>query len=504
MVSLKTWKRSLYYPQYLTDQLILTIAVGSTRHPLTTPIYSIDFSQGETSPSGCRCNKGEPCDCAVPRKPAGRRRSSVHHHDVLRPERHHHHHPHAESSHGAKDPPQPLSSHVLARIAELRPVLPRPPRNDGPLHDPSSSVPHSHGSRHHTHENMYFSPYGRAYEHVHTPEHYETKPTTGDTRALPVRHQPPVRENMLPGTQSGFDAWQASPGVFPSPCACGDSCRCPGCSQHSNSPIAPGGAYSTCTNPASCSFCLDCTILSLPPSSAPPNSDSASDSQTREFEEWLRQISGSPTAANAVGTPTNFGPYELSMNSVAAFLPLDPNPSHNANSNSNSSPNPRPNQTASSQHPASADGRYHDRCNCPSSTCSCPTQCRGSCQGLECDRRSRTTYGVSGDGSPLKPSDLSSTSTSTSKRVGSQRVPDYMTMTTVRDGLTASVANRPSPVGAGTGATSFYSDPPSYLSIGDAPSRSSSSSSLSSRMSGRSPISAVRGASFRSIFGGFL
>ncbi|KAF8553495.1 copper-fist-domain-containing protein, partial [Imleria badia] len=241
---------------------------------------------GETSPSGCRCNKGEQCDCAVPRKPAGRRRSSVHHQDVLRPERHHpHHHHHAESSHGVKDPPPPLSSHVLARIAELRPVLPRPPRNDGPLHDPSSSMPHSHGSRHHTHENMYFSPYGRAYDHVHTPDHYETKPTTGDTRALPVRHQPP-----LPGTQSGFDAWQASPGVFPSACACGDSCRCPGCSQHSNSPIAPGGAYSACANPASCSFCLDCTILSLPPSSAPPTSDSASDSQTREFEEWLRQI----------------------------------------------------------------------------------------------------------------------------------------------------------------------------------------------------------------------
>ncbi|KAG6372898.1 hypothetical protein JVT61DRAFT_7338 [Boletus reticuloceps] len=79
-----------------------------------------------------------------------------------------------------------------------------------------------------------------------------------------------------------------------------------------------------------------------------------------------------------------------------------------------------------------------------------------------------------------------------SRRPGSQRVPDYMTMTTVRDGLTASVTNRPSPVGAGSGVgtTSFYSDPPNYLSPGDAPSRSSSSSSLSSRMSGRSPISA--------------
>ncbi|KAG8215971.1 hypothetical protein J3R82DRAFT_7954 [Butyriboletus roseoflavus] len=285
---------------------------------------------GETSPSGCRCNKGEQCECFALRKLPGRRRPSVHNQDVVKAERHHHHH--AESSHGAKDPPPPLSSHVIARIAELRPVLPRPPRNDGPLHSPSSNIPHTHSSRHHTHENMYFSPYGRAYEHVHTPDHYETKPVpqAGDTRASPVRHQPPAQQNMIPGTQSGFDAWQAASGVFPSACTCGDSCRCPGCSHHSSAPIAPGGAYATCTNPTSCSFCLDCTILSLPPSSAPLSSESTSDIQTREFEEWLRQISASPTAsaANAVGMPTGFTPYELSMNPVATFPPPNPNQNH--------------------------------------------------------------------------------------------------------------------------------------------------------------------------------
>ncbi|KAH0831075.1 hypothetical protein J3R83DRAFT_13619 [Lanmaoa asiatica] len=467
---------------------------------------------GETSPNGCRCNKGEQCDCCIPRKPPGRRRPSVHHQDVVRVEKHQHphHHHHAESSHGAKDPPPPLSSHVLARIAELRPVLPRPPHNDGPLHDPSSSIPHTHSNRHHTHENMYFSPYGRAYEHIHTPDHYETKPVsqTGDIRASPVRHHPPVQQNMIPGTQSGFDACQAASGVFPSPCTCGDSCRCPGCSLHSNAPIPPGSAYAACTNPTSCSFCLDCTILSLPPSSVPPSSDSTSDSQTREFEEWLRQISASPTAnaANAVGMLTGFSPYELSMNPVAAFLPSTPNlnPNHNATSNSNS----HPSHTRSTQHPSLADAHCLGRCNCPSGTCSCPAQCCGCCQGCECDQRcsgrsgpgsgTRTTYTVSGERnpccSPLKPPDPPSTNASVSRRTGSQRVPDYMTMTTVRDGLTASVVNRPSPVGAGagtgTGTASFYPDPPSYLSVGDAPSRSSSSSSLSSRMSGRSPISA--------------
>ncbi|KAF9242274.1 hypothetical protein BU15DRAFT_44012, partial [Melanogaster broomeanus] len=251
---------------------------------------------GETSPSGCRCSKGEQCDCCAPRKPAGRRRSSGHQ-DATRGDRLLHHH-HSETSHNAKEAnPPPLSSHVLARIAELRPVLPRPTRNhtptDGPLHDPSSGIPHGHSSRHHTHETMYYSPYGRAYEHIHTSEPtHDHKPTSpsGDTRASSMRHQPPIHQNVVTGTQSPFDAWQATQGVFPSACACGDSCRCPGCSQHSRAPIPPGSAYTSCANPTSCLFCLDCTILSLPPSTAPPSMDSASDSQTREFEEWLRQV----------------------------------------------------------------------------------------------------------------------------------------------------------------------------------------------------------------------
>ncbi|KIJ16295.1 hypothetical protein PAXINDRAFT_113330, partial [Paxillus involutus ATCC 200175] len=221
---------------------------------------SIDSDHsGETSPSGCRCSKGESCECCTPRKPAGRRRSSGHQ-DMMRGDRHHQSH-HSESNNSKDFNPPQLSSHVLARIAELRPVLPRPPRNhpstDGPLHNPSSGIPHS--SRHHIHENVYYSPYGRAYEHIHTQEHphdHKSTPSSGDTR-----------------TQPAFDAWQPAQGTFPSACTCGDSCRCPGCSEHNSAPVPPGGAYSSCTNPASCSFCLDCTILSLPPSSTPPSFD---------------------------------------------------------------------------------------------------------------------------------------------------------------------------------------------------------------------------------------
>ena len=352
---------------------------------------------------------------------------------------------------------------------------------------------------------MYFSPYSRAYEHIHTPEHHETKPASqmGDTRASPVRHQPPLQRGMLPGTPSAFDAWQgASSGDFPSACTCGDSCRCPGCSQHSNSPIAPGGAYAACASPGSCSFCLDCTILSLPPSSAPPSIDFTSDSQSREFEEWLRQISTEAApATTAVGMPATFSPYELSMNPMAAFPTQIPNA--NSNSNSSSPPHTRP-----TQHPSSADARCHGRCSCPSGQCSCSPPCCGCCRGCECGQRCSghtgsgsgtrsPTYALSGERnaccSPLKPPESPSANAGVSRRPGSLRVPDYMTMTTVRDGLTASVVNRPSPVGpsSGAGTGSFYTDPPNYLSVGDAPSRSSSSSSLSSRMSGRSPIGTV-------------
>ncbi|KAG9313727.1 hypothetical protein JVU11DRAFT_6080 [Chiua virens] len=354
--------------------------------------------------------------------------------------------------------------------------------------------------RHHTHENMFFSPYGRAYEHIHSPDHYETKPIpqTGDKRASPVRHQPPQQRNGFPGTPSGFAAWQPAPGVFPSACTCGDSCRCPGCSQHNNAPISPSGAYAACTNPASCSFCLDCTILSLPPSSAPPNSEPTSDSQIREFEEWLRQISPVPVTGTE-GIPSGFGPYELSMNPMAPFPP--PNPTPNISSNL-SSPQPQPqlNHTRPVQHPSSADARCQGRCNCPSGTCSGPARCCGCCQGCECDQQcsgrsgsgagTRTAYTVSGERNTccnsMQPPDQSSTNP-VPRRTGSLRVPDYMLMTAVRDGLTASVVNRTSP---GTSTATFYPDPPNYMSMGDAPSRSSSSSSLSSRMSGRSPINA--------------
>ena len=60
------------------------------------------------------------------------------------------------------------SSQILARMAELRPVLPRPSQDGfnhgGPVHLPSTGISHAHPSRHPEHV---FNPYERAYGMTH-------------------------------------------------------------------------------------------------------------------------------------------------------------------------------------------------------------------------------------------------------------------------------------------------------------------------------------------------
>ncbi|KAH7925334.1 copper-fist-domain-containing protein, partial [Leucogyrophana mollusca] len=242
-----------------------------------------DHSGDQSSAGGCKCNVGGPCHCCTPRKTKSRRRSSAQDDK----------HSNELSKQPATANPPPLSSHVLARIAELRPVLPRPSHRDatfpdGPLHDPSSGLPHGHGTRHHTHDHTYYSPYGRAYEQIHATDQLY------DNRTSTLTNQSP---SLLPTAPSFIsDPWSPMEGAVPSTCACGDSCRCPGCTLHNNSPIPPGAAYSSCTNPASCSFCLDCTILSISPNPPDATAPTSGPSQYREFDDWLRQIS-TPSSA---------------------------------------------------------------------------------------------------------------------------------------------------------------------------------------------------------------
>ncbi|KAL4076725.1 hypothetical protein V8B97DRAFT_1490200 [Scleroderma yunnanense] len=400
---------------------------------------SIDSDHsGETSPSGCRCKKGGPCDCAVPRKSVARRRMS--NHDVSKGDKHH-----LEIQPPlSKDSFPPLSSHVIARIAELRPVLPRPARSnafpEGPIHDPSLGIPHGHGSRHHSHENMYYSPYGRAYEHSHTLD-FTHKPTTPGG-GVPT----PIQPNSMPGIPPSIDSWQPPSGGSPSPCACGDSCRCPGCTQHNTAAVPPGGAYASCVNPATCSFCLDCTIFSFSANATLPVVDPT------DLDEWVYTT----PSTSSLGMQSTVSPYDLAVSQISSLPHSSDGPARSA-------------QILAENHRRS--------CACPGNSCSCPS---GTCQcGQSGDGpRSRTTFAVSGERGLCCDKPGGSTGVTIPHRP--PRIPDYTSMTSMRN----------SPMGSSsTREMEYYPEQASYMSVPEVPSRSSSTSSTSSRLSRTSPIS---------------
>lgn len=194
--------------------------------------------------------------------------------------------------------PPPAASHILARISELRPVLPRPSAH----HEPSSGIAHGHGNRHH-HESAFFSPYGRAYDinHIHVPPVADDVPSYG----APPPQKPQIYDRAIaksiPIAQGSTPSSEHTPVTFPSSCTCGDGCRCPGCYHHNSAaPPASPSAYATCINPGSCSTCLDCTILSLPPDTALSIPEPL---QAEAIDEWIRQVQVNPdstiTASNS-------------------------------------------------------------------------------------------------------------------------------------------------------------------------------------------------------------
>ncbi|KAF8352099.1 hypothetical protein F5887DRAFT_12852 [Amanita rubescens] len=119
-------------------------------------------------------------------------------------------------------------SHILARVKELRPVLPRParssPPNGGPIHELSSGMPHSIPNRHHMYDHVMFSPYGRAHDRTHDhPLGHEKQNLMG----LPTSY---LLDGMYerPGLESAASGSQAERLMsigrfsFTSACTCGD------------------------------------------------------------------------------------------------------------------------------------------------------------------------------------------------------------------------------------------------------------------------------------------
>ncbi|KAF5325404.1 hypothetical protein D9619_009678 [Psilocybe cf. subviscida] len=258
---------------------------------------------------GPQCKSGDPCACITPRT-----RTRVRGDSDLSSSRS----AGGSSRRCAVDSSAPgSSSQILARIQELRPLVPRPPPSGSshPMsgngsHNPSAGIPHGHTvSRHHD----TFAPYGRvngmvSYQTAH-PQSYVLPPGPPNSM-YPYTEQMfadpsfpntagspnPSQWGLLPESGSGVDSNAAFHSL--SMCGCGDGCACPGCVHHNRATNIPtSSAYASCQNPNHCATCLDCTIMSLPASAIFPVADTAlsipDGNDNSMIDEWLRHMSAS-------------------------------------------------------------------------------------------------------------------------------------------------------------------------------------------------------------------
>ena len=396
-------------------------------------------------------------------------------------------------------PSSPPSSHVLARIAELRPVLPRPSSNRTPQlarFSHSSAYPYATAIRHHDRDTVAFSPYGRAYDLASQPQ--------GSSIAATENFSPPPRINASQGSNlppigdlpADFENWAASARSYPSTCQCGEGCTCPGCVEHNGEGVTlpTTSAFSTCVNPGACSHCLDCTILSLP-AYLPPNSTLSqydAEEQAQSIDEWIRQIS----AANPSPNRVPFLPASLTTSPVYSAPCWEDSPMSDTNA---SLPSPC----------------CSGKCQCSPERCACLEDCCGCCQGCNCDQprtntSNNSTFTTSGErisccsGAVMRAAAQSSfhssafippTSGPSSRRMSSGSV-DYLRIPDVsRSRASSTSSSQSAPLSAADFATMFGATPRPVFTR-DLPSSDSSSTSSASpapqlgiRITGsRSPI----------------
>ena len=219
----------------------------------------------------------------------------------------------SSSGHPSQSSSANASSQILARIAVLRPVLPRPAQQSmgfpGPVHNPSMSVPHGHPSNRHHDSYAPYTRHGMTPQNLAHPQSYVGSSGPSNS-TFSYNEQTYHHDSMQMGSPphpSGVPAWplqlpQRQQGnnvldSLPSMCSCGDDCACPGCVHHNRSTMPSSSAYASCRNPNHCGTCLDCTIMSLPASAIFPPDTALSiynDSpQTDAIDDWLRQMSAS-------------------------------------------------------------------------------------------------------------------------------------------------------------------------------------------------------------------
>ncbi|KAK7028839.1 copper-binding transcription factor [Paramarasmius palmivorus] len=353
------------------------------------------LSEGTSSDSdhagGCTCHLGGECHCCVPRKSAPRRRRK----EASDPG------PHS----GATTPPitLPTASHAtLSRIAELRPVLPKPIGrrfdHEGPIHEPSSSSHNAHGTTRHHHDST-FSPYGRAYDYTHQSFIPETPMVSGPdlhpvnslkANPLSTTSSPSPGEPISGGNTSRIDGqlsfgsgdmneWstiQSTGDFLRSLCGCSDGCRCQGCTTSSTT-SDPSGA---CHTNRACGGCLNCAALAaipfsdlLPPNTALSIHSSASRDANRPrdaIDEWARRVGSFAGAADTSALPSPFdvaGYPQGSQQSNAVYFPSSATEEF----------------TAGFQFTQTHGGYRSSGCRCPPGLCECHNSSGCGCDGCQ-------------------------------------------------------------------------------------------------------------------------
>ncbi|PFH53463.1 hypothetical protein AMATHDRAFT_45348 [Amanita thiersii Skay4041] len=283
-------------------------------------------------------------------------------------------------------------SHILARVKELRPVLPRPASsnssNGGPVHELSSGLPHSHPNRYHMHESVMFSPYERAHDrtHDHPLGHdkiFSTSPSTSHIPS-PTGHShpdhPPSSEASIPQPSVTQPGNMLFSGDLPnlSACNCGANCGCGDCVKPIQPPNTVPSPDSQCTNPNACTTCLECSFFR---NFAPPSATSQpvlDANQRIAIDEWIRQVSSLKSGPDIPTFVSAFSPQEYphldEPTSQVTQVKNQPDLTSNSWHESLLAPSiniPPSNHSDEYRTYASTPERCANQCNCPPGSCIC-------------------------------------------------------------------------------------------------------------------------------------
>ena len=332
----------------------------------------------------CDCKVGGSCECCSPRasasqsKKQGKERAVPRADDVT---------PRRDSEDAAS---RPASLAAIANSGHRRPVLPRPsPQRQspppGPIHDPSQPA-HAHSNRHQAHNEHFYSPYGRAYDHAHGADIVSSEPTVPTSTVASSVHSSseelysdsPRDDLPEPPTQWSDASSPVLPDFIPSLCGCGPSCSCPGCIVHRGSAAQPSA--SNCLNPNDCAACFECNFLSTAANVAPGTAlADFTDAQYQSIDEWVRQLSAT----------TGYNPNEELPN-----IPADQSSSNNQQSYPSQAQrdvryDPTLWQTYALWGSLQGQGAAQSeccggRCQCAAGMCTCAADCCGCCTGCQC------------------------------------------------------------------------------------------------------------------------